>query len=296
MGYQLDLRHIRYFLAVADELHFGRAAERLFISQPGLSRQIKEMEAGLGMPLFERHNRKVSLTNAGRYLHQELGMYLKGLTHLIEHAQLLHAGLLGDLKIGYVGSAMQQIIPDLLLRFRQEAPDVRINLKEMDNQVQVAALLAHDIDLGFVRLARVPRGLEIHPLLTEPFCLVLPKDHPVQTANFTSLLQLQHEPFILFEPAYSPSYYQKIMQIFDDSGFSPIVTHSTIHANSIFKLVENHFGISIIPRSLKTPDNPHIQFIELTEIRQKTVLSVAWHKESRNPILGRFLTGTINHT
>lgn len=291
MSYQLEFRHLRYFLAVAEDLHFRKAAERLYISQPGLSKQIKDMEEGIGVQLFERHSRKVKLTKAGIYLQEEFKRYFTAFEQTIQHAKLLNDGLLGDLKFGYVGSAMQQIIPDLMLAFRNKHPNVLFSLKEMDNQKQIDSLLSHDIDIGFVRLERVPRGLQIAPVLKEAFCLVLPQNHPINAKNFKNITQLKNESFILFDPKYSPSYYEKVMQIFDDHDFSPIITHSTIHSSSIYKLVENHFGISIIPESLRSEHLNGVKFIKLGKIPQRTVLSAVWNTNNRNPILNDFLAG-----
>jgi len=285
MSNQIEFRHIKYFLAVAEDLHFRKAAERLFISQPGLSRQIKQMEEDLGVVLFERHNRKVLLTKAGEYLKKELTINLKTIEHTLNHAKLLNDGKSGDLKFGYVGSAMQQIIPNLLLEFEKEHQNVVVSLKEMDNQKQIDGLLSFDIDLGFIRLDRIPKGLEVKSILKESFCLVLPKDHPIDESNFKSLAQFKKDSFILFDPTYSSTYYEKVMQIFDDSGFSPIISHNTIHSGSIYKLVENNFGISIIPQSLAENYNGKIKFIELKKIKQKTMLSVVWNSKNRNPIL-----------
>ncbi len=285
MSNQIEFRHIKYFLAVAENLHFRKAAERLFISQPGLSRQIKQMEDDLGVVLFNRHNRKVELTKSGKYLQKELTKNFKNLEHIFNHAKLLNDGIGGDLKLGYVGSAMQEIIPNLLLEFKKEHPDVIFSLKEMDNQKQIESLLSHDIDMGFVRLERVPKGLEIVPVLTETFCLVVPKGYSINSTNFNNLSQFKDESFILFDPKYSASYYEKVMQIFDDSGFSPMVSHNTVHASSIYKLVENNFGISIVPKSLIMINNENIEFIELKKIKQKTVLSAVWDKNNRNPVL-----------
>jgi len=284
MSYQLEFRHIKYFLAVAEDLHFRKAAERLFISQPGLSRQIKQMEENLGIILFERHNRKVILTRAGEYLKNELAINLKNIEHTFNHAKLLNDGKRGDLKFGYVGSAMQEIIPNLLLQFRKEHPGIVFSLKEMDNQKQIENLLSHNIDMGFVRLERVQRGLETMQILKETFCLVLPKNHSITAKEFKSLRQFKNESFILFDPTYSASYHEKVMQIFDDSGFSPIISHNTIHASSIYKLVENNFGISIVPKSLFT-NHKGIQFIELDMISQRTILSAVWNTDNKNPIL-----------
>ena len=285
MSYQIEFRHINYFLAVAEDLHFRKAAERLFISQPGLSRQIKNMEESLGVVLFERHNRKVILTRAGEYLKKELTINLKNIEHTLNHAKLLNDGKSGDLKFGYVGSAMQEIIPNLLMKFKNDYPNIVFSLKEMDNHKQIEKLLSYDLDLGFVRLDRVPRGLTIQPIVKESFCLVLPENHQITNDNFKSLTQFKEEFFILFDPKYSSSYYEKVMQLFDESGFSPIVSHNTIHAGSIYKLVENNFGISIVPKSLAIDNNPKIKFIELKQSKHKTTLSVVWNTNNRNPIL-----------
>ncbi|MFG6686081.1 LysR family transcriptional regulator [Mariniflexile sp. HNIBRBA6329] len=289
MSYQIELRHLKYFLAVAEHLHFRKAAESLFISQPGLSRQIKEMEESLGVKLFDRHNREVKLTHAGLYLKEALAKNLKNLDDILHHAKLLEDGKEGLLNFGYVGSAMQKIIPELLLKFTKNHPNIVFSLKEMDNNKQIEGLLAKTMDIGFVRLDKVPRGLELEPILKEPFCLVLPKNHPVDASNFKTLLQCKADHFILFDPEYSASYYEKVMEIFDDHGFSPLVSHNTIHAGSIYKLVENGFGVSIVPKSLQTETNQNLKFIELNEIPQRTTLSLIWNKDNQNPILGKIL-------
>jgi DNA-binding transcriptional LysR family regulator len=289
MSYQIELRHIRYFLAVAEELHFRKAAEKLFISQPGLSRQIKLLEEELGVVLFERHNRKVVLTKVGEYLKTEFSLQLKTLSHTLDNAKLLHDGKKGELKIGYVGSAMQDVIPNLLLSFQKNHPDILFNLKEIDNQKQIEDLLSFSLDVGFVRLERVPRNLDIKVILKENFCLVLPENHLINEDNFKSLKQFKEDSFILFDSKYSASYYEKVMQIFDDCSFTPLVSHNTIHSSSIFKLVENGFGISIIPKSLAKKRGYKIKFIELDMISQKTTLSVIWNKKNTNPILNDVL-------
>ena len=285
MGYQIELRHLRYFLAVAEELHFRKAAEKLFISQPGLSRQVKLLEEELGVVLFERHTRKVVLTKVGAYLKEEFTLQLKTLSHTLDTAKLLQGGKKGALKIGYVGSAMQDVIPNLLLSFEKNHPNILFNLKEIDNQKQINGLLDYSLDIGFVRLERVPRALEIKTILKESFCLVLPQDHSINELNFSNLGQFKEESFILFDAKYSASYYEKVMQIFDDCGFTPLISHNTIHSSSIFKLVENKFGISIVPKSLAQKRGHHIKFIELDMISQKTTLSVIWNPKNSNPIL-----------
>ena len=285
----MELRHINYFLAVAEDLHFRKAAERLFISQPGLSRQIKQLENELGFPLFVRNNRKVQLTQAGAYLKQEFEMTLKNLDGVINHAKLLTKGDEGNINFGYVGSAMQNVIPDLLVKLRDKTPNLHFGFKEMENPDQIKSLLLQEIDLGFVRLNKVPKGLKIKSVFEDTFSLVLPKNHPITCKNFKNLSQLKNEEFILFEQSYSPDYYEQVIQIFDDSGFAPTISHNTVHASTIFKLVENNFGISIVPTALKFGYDMNIKFVELTKIKQRTILSVAWNEENRNPVLKNIL-------
>ncbi len=294
MSNQIEFRHYKYFLALAEDLHFRKAAERLFISQPGLSRQIKQMEEILGMSLFERDNRKVKLTMAGQYLQKELTNNFKRLDEIVNHAKLLSDGLNGNLNLGYVGSAMQDVIPELLLKFKKNHPDVLFSLKEMDNNKQIQALLNHEIDVGFVRMERVPRGLSIQSVFEDTFSLVLPKDHPINESNFTNLSQLKNDSFIFFDASYSESYYEKVMQIFDESGFAPLISHNTVNASSIFRLVENKFGVSIVPTSLKLGYDMGIKFIELNKIPQRTTLRAVWNNKNTNPILKNFLQLTTS--
>ncbi len=291
---QLEFRHYKYFLEVAKQLHFRKAAEQLYISQPGLSRQIKQMEENLGVQLFERHNRKVELTKAGEYLQNELITNFKQLDDIINHTKLLNDGIVGKLKLGYVGSAMQELIPQLLLKFRDTNPNALVNLTEIDNKQQINALLNQDIDIGFVRMERVPKGLETSPATEETFSLVLPKNHKLNQGNFINLSQLKDEHFILFDASYSESYYEKVMQIFDDSGFLPTISHSTVNAISIYRLVENNFGISIVPTSLQNGFNLDIKFIELKNISQRTALKIVWNTRNTNPVLQSFID-IINH-
>ncbi|OYT16431.1 MAG: transcriptional regulator [Bacteroidetes bacterium 4572_77] len=289
MGNGIEFRHFKYFLAVADNLHFRKAAEQLFISQPGLSRQIKKMEEELGIVLLERHSRKVKLTKAGLYLQSELQLQFKRLDEILKHAKLLNDGIDGGLKLAYVGSAMQKIIPNLLLKFKEQHPNIIFNLKELDNHKQIESLLKQQIDIGFVRMERVPKGLELYPVFEDTFSLVLPKGHKMENSDLKDLSSLKEESFIFFDASYSASYHEKVMQIFDDSGFAPFVSHYTINASSIFRLVENNFGIAIVPTSLKLGYQMNIKFIELKSIPQRTTLMVVWNKSNTNPILNQFI-------
>lgn len=287
---QIELRHLRYFLVVAEELHFRRAAQRLYIAQPGLSRQIKQLEQVLGASLFDRHNRKVQLTPAGQFLREESEKLFTSLERTLAQTQLIASGKQGKLRLGYIGSAMHRVIPDLLLKLKSDYPEIRFSLKEMENPDQLAALLGQEIDLGFVRVERVPAQLVTKTLLEEAFSLVLPQNHPVNSTNFTGLEQCKDEPFILFEPTYSESYHEKVMRLFDAAGFIPRVSHSTVNASSIYRLVANNFGLSIVPDSLTQGYDLPIRFISLAGYDSRTTLSAVWNRHNDNPIMQNVLT------
>jgi DNA-binding transcriptional LysR family regulator len=290
MDYQLELRHYRYFLALANELNFRKAAESLFISQPGLSRQIKQMEDILGVALFYRTQRTVQLSTAGQYLKNEVEFLLNHIEGLQGQMLQIQNGQLGEVRIGFLGSAMQIVIPNLLLRMNQQYPNIHTSLEEMSNQNQVDAILRDELDLGFVRLPSVIGDLHQKDVYLDHFTLVLPEDHELTADRFVNINQVSHERFILFSSDYSPHYYQTIFSIFKDAGFTPEVSHKSIHAQTIFKLVEQHLGIAIIPHSLQYGFDYKIKFLDIPNIHQRSTLSAIWKKDNRNPCINHVVS------
>lgn len=284
-NYQIELRHFRYFLAVADELHFRRAAEKLFISQPGLSTQIKQMEALLDVELFKRDKKKVSLTAAGTYLKKEAEFILNHLHQTKKQTTLIGKGELGEVRIGFLGSAMQNVVPDLLLKLQKNYPEIHTSLEELSNQAQINALLKDKLDIGFVRLGRVPSSLQSQPVFEDTFSLVLPEKSELNSSNFEGMGQVAKKSFILFSKEYSPWYFDTVMSICEEANFQPMVTHKSVHAQTIFRLVENGLGVAIIPTSLQHGFQMRVKFIELKKIKQKAILSVVWKSDNRNPVL-----------
>ncbi len=285
MGYQLELRHFSYFLAVAEELHFRKAADKLFISQPGLSRQIKQMEEIIGARLFIRDKRNVNLTEAGHYLRKELDYIFNHIDFTVRQTRLIDKGNEGEIRIGFLGSAMQTVIPQLLVKTNADFPNIKYSLEEMSNHLQVEAIEKDQLDLGFVRLSRVPEGLKIKSVYTDTFSLVLPKNHHLNVNTFKRINQVSEENFILFSSNYSSLYYDKIMSICEDKGFTPTVSHKSVHAQTIFKLVESGLGVAIVPTSLQYGFDLGVKFLEIPKIPQKAVLSVIWKENNRNPAL-----------
>ena len=284
-NYQIELRHYVYFLAVAEELHFRRAAEKLFISQPGLSTQIKQMEENMGVRLFVRDKKKVKLTPAGEYLKNEVEFLLNYSKQIKNQARRIGDGELGELRIGFLGSAMQNVIPDLLLKLQKEYPSIHTSLEELSNKAQLNGLLKEQLDLGFVRVGQVPAALESKAVFEDTFSLVLPKDYDINQETFLGMHQVAAQDFILFSKEYSPLYYDTVMSICEDGGFLPNIMHKSVHALTIFRLVESGLGIAIVPTSLQFGFQMRVKFIELKKIPQRAVLSVVWKKDNRNPVL-----------
>ena len=285
MNYQIELRHFVYFLAVAEELHYRKAAEKLFISQPGLSTQIKQMETILETQLFIRDKKKVTLTPAGEFLKGEVEFLLNHLEQTKKQLKLIGKGHLGEIRIGFLGSAMQNVVPNLLLDLKKKHPLIHTSLEELSNRAQINAILHDRLDLGFVRLARVPKGLKLKPVFEDTFSLVLPEDHPMDASSFKSMKQMANDDFILFSQDYSPLYYDTVLSICEDANFTPKVSHKSVHAQTIFKLVENKLGIAIVPTALQYGFQMKVKFIELKRIKQRAILSMVWKEDNRNPAL-----------
>ncbi|WP_163710004.1 LysR family transcriptional regulator [Mangrovibacterium lignilyticum] len=285
MSYHIELRHLRYFQVLAEELRFRRAAERLFISQPGLTRQIKQMEELYGVKLFERSKRHVELTPAGQFLKHEVDFIFNHLDMVQHHLESISMGKEAELRIGFIGSAAQKVIPDLLLDLKHKFPDIQAVLEETSNSQQLEMLLNHKIDLGFVRMPNVPAGIQKLKISDESFAVILPESHAINCDNFESLEQLKEEQFILFSSEYSSFYYDLIMSIFEDHHFQPKVLHKSVNALTIFKLVEEGIGLAIVPSSLKEGYDLKIKQVPLDHLTQRTGLYAVWKENNRNPAL-----------
>ena len=250
----------------------------------------------LEVKLFVRTKKKVSLTAAGEYLKSEIEFILNHLEVTKKQLRHIRDGNFGEVRIGFLGSAMQEVIPNLLIKLKDKFPGIQTNLEELSNNAQVNAILKDKLDMGFVRTARVPEGLNIQPVYTDTFSVVLPELYPLLTREFTDVGQLAAENFILFAQDYSPVYFDTVMSICEDSGFTPKVSHKSVHAQTIFKLVENNLGIAIIPTSLQYGFQMKVKFIELKNIPQRAVLSVCWKEDNRNPALRHCINLLLNES
>ena len=285
----MEFRQLQYFLGVANELHFSKAAEKLFIAQPALSRQIQALEDSLGVLLFERNKRNVKLTPAGEYLREEATQVLSQLENISNRTQLIHRGEEGELRIGHPGSAIYSVIPPLLSQLRSVFPQIKANLSEILEDDLFGFLKNYQIDVGFIREPFVDIQLSTKVLMEESFALVLPENHWITTDNFTSLSQIKNESFVLPPRHAGSTYYDLLIRMCEREGFSPNVVHESIHGATILRLVEYNLGISIMPISYRLSTAMRVKFIELKDIPERTQLSMAWRKNDKNPILQNFL-------
>ncbi|WP_258104531.1 LysR family transcriptional regulator [Marinoscillum sp. MHG1-6] len=289
MKHQYELRHLRYFMAIAEELNYRKAAEKLFISQPGLTRQIIQLEELLDAQLFFRDKKSVTLTDAGKYLFDQAQILFGKLEEIDTNVKLINKGDVGEVKVGYLGSAVQSNLVDLLVSINQRYSGIHTSLQEMNNHEQIERILHQQLDLGFVRMQQLPPAIAHKVVYEDTFSVVLPLDHSLDDQSFETMKQLEHERFIFFSSDYSPHYYEQILSICLDAGFQPRVSHKSVQAYTIFKMVESHLGIAIVPTVLQKGYDLGVKFIELSSIPQRTLLSAIWHKDNQKVALKHIL-------
>ncbi len=250
----MELRHLRYFVAVAEELHFGRAARRLGIAQPPLSQQIQRLEAELGAPLFSRASRRVELTEVGRAFLGEASATLAQSERALRVARRAIEGDIGRLTIGYVASTViHQPFIALVRRFREARPDVELALEQLSTAQQVAALRDGRIDVGFLRppIDGGTEGLALVPIVREGFVLVLPVGHRLASRRAAALSDLAGEPLVLFPRERAPGLHDMVMRLLRRGGVTPDVRYEVNPMQTIAGLVAAGFGVSVMPASIQ---------------------------------------------
>jgi DNA-binding transcriptional LysR family regulator len=283
----MDLRHFRYFAAVAEELHFGRAAARVRVAQPALSRQIRDLEAELGLRLLERDRRRVSLTAAGAVFLTEIRRLLGQVDRAVEIARRAARGEQGSLGIGYVPAVAYSALPDIVRAFRRRLPDVEIQLHEMSPVQQVEALLAERVDVGFLRGPVNEPALGADTVLEEALVAALPSGHPLGAHKRLGLAMLAKEPFVLPARSRGPGFHDQILAMCRTAGFSPRVVQEGSQTDAI-SLVASGAGVAIVPTSLRVIRRAGVVYRPLRE-RPVTQLVMVWRKGAPSPVLHVFL-------
>ncbi len=288
----VELRHLRYFVAVAEELHFSRAAEKLHIAQPPLSQQIRQLEQTLGVRLFERNHHAVMLTNAGQVFLEEALHILEQMERALLRVQKAQQGLVGRLDIGFVNSATatDTIIPDVLAVYHQRFPEVEVCLREMYLQEQLQALQQHQIQVGFAASIQedIPTEFDSEVIQRIPFVAVFSSQHRFASQPSVTLHSLVNEPFIFCQRKSASDLYDRIIRL---CGFSPLIKQEVSDVRMLLGLVAANLGVSLVPASAMTLYTQGIVYRPLADahidIAVETI--VVWRREEISPLAQEFL-------
>jgi DNA-binding transcriptional LysR family regulator len=285
----MELRDLRSFIAVAEELSFTRAAQRLRIAQPPLSQRIKQFEAELGAPLFARTKRRVSLTEAGRALLPLARQILAAADTAAQTVQMVGAGRSGTIVIGAFYSAIYTVLPEIIRPFATAYPSVDIQIREMIVTQQLKALREGLVDVGIVRLERVPSDLRTIDLLDEELVAALNVDHPLAAGKTVSLRKLAQDPLITLDPDFNNEFHMATKAAFAAHGLSPDIMKQAPDMHLVLGLVSAGLGVALVPSSLAQISQRYIAFRPIREKTQGMKVRLAWRADTLSPIVPHFV-------
>lgn len=286
----VELRHLRYFVAVAEERHFGRAADRLHISQPPLSQQIRRLEAELGEQLLYRTTRSVEVSPAGEVLLERSRELLAAAESAAEDVRRAARGEYGRLAIGFTGSSTYEMLPSLAAALQLELPDVALDLRgELLTPTQVTRLLDGTLDLGLLRPPVRERELNTEVLRSEPLIAVLPRSHPLATSDSVPLDQLKDEPFVTYPSHFRSVLHDAVEDACEAHGFRPRAAHEVAETATLVSFVAAGLGVSLVPASVQHMTVRGAVYRPLSENSTQVELAAAWRRDDDRPVLARAL-------
>ena len=288
----MELRHLRYFLAVAETLNFSRAAEQLNMAQPPLSQQIRALEIELGVKLFDRNKRPLQLTHAGCAFLPEAYAVIRQVEQASRIAQQANRGEVGQLAIGFNSAAIQAILPAILKQFRKQFPFIDLHLWELDSQLQLEQLDNNQIDCGFLH-SHQREKLQYHVLFKESLVIALPEEHPLGDQSVIELNSLVDETFILPPPKMGQSFYHQVLQLCEAHGFAPKVIQEARFLQTVLGLVASEMGIALVPASIQNLKRRGVVYRALSDAFEIETLLV-WKQENSSPVLNHFLNTALS--
>ncbi|MFI8081845.1 LysR family transcriptional regulator [Kitasatospora sp. NPDC086009] len=286
---ELGLHQLHAFAVLAEELHFGRAAERLGIAQPPLSQQIRRLEAKVGHPLFTRAPGRVALTAAGQELLPAARHALDEVAAALSAARAVADGEAGRIRIGFSGSLALSVLPGLLRAYHDRYPAVEMEIREMTTAVQVTALHEQVIDLGLLREPPDEPGLLNEVILSEEFVAVLPRSHPLAARRVVPVEALAGEPFVLLPRSAGPTVLDRILHLCRDAGFEPRLGQQAVEWQTVSALVEAGLGVSLAPASIRRIRLKGVAYRRIEPNTTRTTVAMTWRRDDRNPLVARFL-------
>jgi DNA-binding transcriptional LysR family regulator len=285
----VELRHLRSFVVTAEELHVGRAATRLHLTQPSLSRQLAALERDVGVPLFTRVKRRFGLSPAGEVFLGEAREIVRRADEAARDAQRAHRGELGTLRLRFVQSATFEALPRLLIAFRAAYPDVALDVENMTTLRQVAALRAGEADVGLLRPPISEPTLNTRVVSRDPLVAALPARHPLAERESLPLAALADEPFVLYTRAFGPSVQDAIIGHCLAAGFSPRIIQEAAGVQTIVSLVAAGLGVSLLIAPTPPTSEQFVVYRPISDDLPLWELALAWSAENQTPVLSRFL-------
>jgi DNA-binding transcriptional LysR family regulator len=278
----IDLRHLRYFQAVAQELHFGRAAARLHIAQPALSRQIQQLEEQLGTPLLRRTQRRVELLPAGQVFLERSTLVLEQVERAVVDARRTAAGEFGRLSVGFIHSSTYGLLPSIVERFRHLYPGIELELHEMPIAEQHVALTRGVINIGLLRLQPAPAEIELLSVMEEPFLVAVAHAHRLAGQLAVELAELAGEPMVLFPHHGSPLFHARIMAMCERAGFTPRVAQQATQIHTVVGLVGAGIGLAIVPGTARNLQPRGVRFLEILDRPEPVHVALGWLRGKRD--------------
>lgn len=286
----MELRQLRYFLAVAEELHFGKAAERVFIAQSPLSRQIKQLEDELGVQLFRRTKRSVELTDAGRALIPEAEAILLATRRAKEAAVGAKQGRIGRLTIGFTQSAVYTPLARILKQYIGVAPRVELHFREhVLTPEQVLSLTTAKLDLGVLRPPVVDPQIELLPLMQETLVAAVPEGSALARRPALSLKDLANEPFVTFSKSIDSSLSAAVLRVCHTTGFQPRITQEAREVATIVMLVASGLGVALVPASAEAVGQEGVVFRPIQQETPLLTLALAWNRTTHSAVRDQFI-------
>lgn len=287
MNLHIELRHLRYFIAVAEELHFGRAAQRLHVAQPALSQQIRQLERLMDVTLFTRTSRSVELTEAGRSFQPRARELMARLSSDLDEALRVSRGESGRIDLAFISSAAS-VLGSVLSRFTRQRPGVLVQLYEGFTNTVLDRLERGAADVGIVRDAEERDGITLSSILEEPFVAVVPADHALAGRRTLTAAKLASSPLILFPQAAGSRAYARNLQPFREAGIDPHISLRGSEWNTILNLVANGLGVTIAPASAAAPLPKGAIVIPLRGTAARTTIQIAYRTNDNNPLVRAF--------
>lgn len=288
MNTEIEIRHLRYFLAVAETLHFGKAAEKLRMAQPPLSQQIKNLERILGYALFDRTTRGVKLTTVGQFFAERALNTLGKMQDDVEMARRVGAGKVGVLNVGFSGSVMLTALPRAIESYRRMHPNVELRLRELVTAEQIPALLDGTLAIGFLRDGETREGLSLESVLHEPFIAVLPLRHRLARKKVLAPADLKDEPFVLFERRMGNLAFDRTIACCEGAGFRPNIVQDAPQWPTVLRLVAAGLGVSLAPACVANYMMPEVTYRKLRS-RHWSSIDIGTKSGLENPAAEAFL-------